>query len=345
MACSCNTQNKTISKSEVSEITSAWNFYDYLGSIRVRMSLGRNDYSVQPGLYKIGIPNEHSAVLVSANYKLSFDILRRNLNGLDSWILVLDTKGINVWCAAGKGTFGTEELISKINQTELGKYVTHRKLIVPQLGAPGIAAHSITKATGFKVKYGPVRAADIKAFISSGLKASESMRTVNFRFKDRLLLTPVEIVNSVKYLLMVLLLFIFFSGIRISGASLGFSFHETILPVIAISTAYVAGTFLTPIFLPWLPSRYFAAKGLAMAGIVFIGLSLVNILSEDAVSFIGWFLLSLAISSFLAMNFTGASTFTSLSGVKKEMKLFIPIQMSLSVVGLGLLIISKFFLA
>jgi CO dehydrogenase/acetyl-CoA synthase gamma subunit (corrinoid Fe-S protein) len=71
--------------------------------------------------------------------------------------LILDTKGINVWCAAGKGTFGTDELVSRISKTGLSKIILHRKLVLPQLGAPGVSAHEVTKQTGFSVVYGPVR--------------------------------------------------------------------------------------------------------------------------------------------------------------------------------------------
>ena len=85
----------------------------------------------------MGSPSPDSPVLVSANYKLSFDVLRRSLAGIDAWILVLDTKGINVWCAAGKGTFGTEELLRRIAAVRLGEVVSHRRLVLPQLGAPG----------------------------------------------------------------------------------------------------------------------------------------------------------------------------------------------------------------
>ena len=67
----------------------------------VRWSIGRNNYKIEPGIYALGSPDKNSEVLVTANYKLSFDTLRKNLTGLNVWILVLDTKGINVWCAAG----------------------------------------------------------------------------------------------------------------------------------------------------------------------------------------------------------------------------------------------------
>ena len=87
---------------------------DRLGALKVRLCIGRMDYGVGPGLYAVGNPSADSPVLVSANYKLSFDRLRRELGGLDLWIMVLDTRKINVWCAAGKGTFGTEEIVGRL---------------------------------------------------------------------------------------------------------------------------------------------------------------------------------------------------------------------------------------
>ena len=150
----------------VQTISSDWSLEDHLGQFRCRVSSYRNSYIVQPGLYAVGTPDNGSDVFVSANYKLSFDILRRSLKGINAWILVLDTKGINVWCAAGKRTFGTDELIRRISAVHLDKVVSHRRVIVPQLGAPGIAAHLVVKKTGFRVSYGPVDARDIPAYSS-----------------------------------------------------------------------------------------------------------------------------------------------------------------------------------
>ncbi|MCK5278650.1 MAG: hypothetical protein KAK04_08930 [Cyclobacteriaceae bacterium] len=342
MGCSCNVVNKVFTAPKVFTTNSVWNFNDYLGSSSVRMSINRNNYSIEPGLYKLGNPDDSSDILVSANYKLSFDTLRKNLSGLNIWILVLDTKGVNVWCAAGKGTFGTAELIDKVNQTDLHKVVKHRRLILPQLGAPGIAAHQVTDSTGFKVKYGPVRAKDIKSYISSGYKADEQMRTVNFNFMDRLLLTPVEIANSLKYLFIALLIFSIISGLSINEKSLVFSVGNIIFTTVILINAYLAGAFFTPIFLPWIPSRYFAAKGLIVGAITFLPLFLFQLLSGNQLVLLGWLLVSMAISSFLSMNFTGASTYTSLSGVKKEMKLFVPIQLGFAGLGMTLVVASKF---
>ena len=328
----------------IPEISPAWSLRDYAGTIMVRSALGRNKYTVNPGLYRIGNPGTKSEVFVSANYKLSFDILRKNLKALDAWILVLDTKGINVWCAAGKGTFGTRELIRQIRDHQLDKLLQSKRLIVPQLGAPGICAHEVKEETGFKIIFGPVRASDIHSFLNSRLKATEDMRTVKFGFRDRLILTPVEISNSLVYLILITIFFFLLSGISRTG----YSFQDTIsdgrIWITFIIAAFLSGAFLTPILLPWIPSRYFAMKGMITAVVIYIGLTVTRIIDFHLFSFIGWLLISLGIASFLAMNFTGASTYTSMSGVKKEMKIFVPIQIFLSVSGFVLVIISKIWL-
>jgi len=128
------------------QVTSELVWPDRWGSIKARWGVGRMEYKIDPGLYALGMPDDKSLVFVSANYKMSFDLLRQALAGRSSWILVLDTQGINVWCAAGKGTFGTEELVRRIESSGLKKIVNHRKLILPQLGAPGVAAHKVKKS-------------------------------------------------------------------------------------------------------------------------------------------------------------------------------------------------------
>src|SRR5665647_1806708 len=168
----------SIRKIQIMQTSTELTVSDILGTWKARWGINRMNYKVEPGLYSIGKPDSNSPVLVTANYKMSFDMLRNELNGIDAWILVLDTKGINVWCAAGKGTFGTRELQDRISIVQLEKVVSHRTLILPQLAAPGISAHEILKDSGFKVVYGPVKAMDVKEFINSGMKATSEMRTV-----------------------------------------------------------------------------------------------------------------------------------------------------------------------
>ena len=323
------------------EIDSSWTRADFWGAARVRSSIGRNRYQVNPGLYKIGKPAADSEVLVTSNYKLSFDILRRALKGMDAWILVLQTFGINVWCAAGKGTFGTEELIRQIDDSGLGNYVSHKRIIVPQLGAPGVAAHRVRESTGFSVKFGPVRAEDIQDYISAGYSKDDLARTVKFNFKDRIILTPVELVNSLKYLILAMIFFGLLSGIQSSGYSFPLILKEAPLAWTALLTAYFTGAVFTPALLPWIPLRSFGGKGLISGLFTCILLLMLAWEGLSVMTMLTWLLISGAISSFLAMNFTGASTYTSLSGVRKEMKFFVPLQIVFSLAGLVLFLISK----
>jgi hypothetical protein len=322
--------------------TSHWTWADRLGAWKMRWDMGRMSYAVVPGLYALGNPSPDSHVFVSANYKLSFDHLRGALPGIDAWILVLDTKGINVWCAAGKGTFGTDELIAQIKNAGLEKIVRHRQVIVPQLGAPGVAAHLVTQATGFKVIYGPVRAMDIPSFLQNGLQATLEMRRVHFKLKDRLSVIGVDIAQGISYLLIAMAMFFLISGIGPNGYSSVRAIHDGSLAAGLAFMAFLSGTILTAIFLPFIPWRAFSGKGL-LTGVVAMGVVWVFAHARlSPLDTAAWFIIAGAVSSFLAMNFTGASTYTSLSGVVKEMKAAVPLQMAGLAIGFVLWIIGRF---
>jgi hypothetical protein len=305
---------------------------DILGAWKVRWGIGRMSYTVKPRLYAVNAPNADSPVLVTANYKLSFDMLRRELNGLDAWILVLDTKGVNVWCAAGKGTFGTEELVRRIQAVKLSGVIHHKTLILPQLGATGVAAAEVLKRSGFRVFYGPVRAADITKFLNLNRKATPEMRTVEFPLVDRLVLTPVELVGAIKPLL-------FFFGALFILNALGLG-NFGLPELIAFSGAVVLGTVLTPVLLPWIPGKAFSFKG-ALLGLLWA--VAVNVCSGwpphyGLIEAAALMLLLPSISAYLAMNFTGCSTYTSPTGVTKEMRLALPMMLLTSSAGVLLLI-------
>lgn len=320
------------------------NFKDRLGVLRVQLNIGRMRYAIEPGLYAVGKPKVDSPVLVSANFKMSFDYLRKELQDIDAWILVLDTKGINVWCAAGKGTFGTDELIRQIREAQIDRIVNHRQLIVPQLGAPGVAAHLVKEATGFKVIYGPIRAADIPAFLEAGNKATEEMRTVRFNMNSRLALVPVDLVQGFKYVFIAMVVMFLLSGLNVKGYSIDLMLSTGSGAVIAILLAFLSGVVLTPLFLPYLPGSAFAFKGFSVTIPTFVLVYFISNTFQNLhiLEGIAWFLLMASISSFFAMNFTGASTYTSLSGVKKEMRFAVPLQIIGFVLGLILWIISRF---
>ena len=290
---------------------------DWLGAVGVRLGFRRNKYSVSPGLYKIGEPEPASPVLVTANYKLTFDMVRRHLGGQNLWLLVLNTRGVNVWCAAGKGTFGTQELLDKIDETGLREIISHRTLILPQLGAPGVSAHDVARISGFKIVYGPVRAEDIPEFLAKGIVNPE-MRRVKFDLKDRLLVTPLELVQGSKLLLPVFSIFLVWNLVLGKGIE---SLSSGLLQTIPYVIAWLCAGLGVPLLLPWLPFRSFALKG-ALAGIVPTAIVLLWPeafgFSGNLISGLGNSLVLLGLSAFLALNFTGATTFTSYSGVKLE---------------------------
>lgn len=324
----------------VPQVRTKLDLRDRMGAILARWSIGRMAFSVPPGLYAVGAPGAGSPVLVSANYKLSFDRLRRALSGRDAWILVLDTHGINVWCAAGKGTFGTDEIVRRVQTTTLERVARSRTLVVPQLGAPGVSAHLVLKRCGFRVVFGPVRAEDLPAFLDAGMTAEIEMRRVRFNLRDRVVLIPAELVAGAKYALLLAAVILLLSGLGLDGYSLA-RVRATGLPGASlILGSFVCAAVFGPTLLPWLPGRAFAIKGAVLGLVQSVAWVVLGCPGMgDSVSWLdaaAWILIVTALNSFVLMNFTGASTYTSLSGVLREMRFAVPAQIGGAVIGFGL---------
>lgn len=298
---------------------------DHLVHVLARLGVKRNDWRLRPGLYRLGNAGPGSQVFVSANYKLSFDALREALAGIDAYILVLDTYGINVWCAAGKGNFSTDELVSRIEKTGLAEVVEHRRLIVPQLSATAVSAREVRERSGFKVTFGPVRAEDLGEFLKTGV-ATDEMRTVNFDLKDRAVLIPVEAKG-------VLPIAAGAAAIaHIAGDSIGAA---------GIMAASAAGLGAFPALLPYLPTEEFSIKGFTLGGIVGLGAAVAALTRQDGASIpvrllrAASFLLVLpALTAFIGLNFTGCTTYTSPSGVRREIDTYVPVMAGMAGTGL-----------
>jgi hypothetical protein len=294
-----------------------------------RWGYNRGGHRVEPGLYRLGSPGPDAPVFASANYTLSFDALRSALAGIDAFILVLDTKGINVWCAAGKGTFGTGELVSRIGITGLATVVSHRKIIVPQLGAPGVSWPEVLRRSGFMVEYGPVRASDLPKYLGTHT-ATPAMRRVEFPLRDRLVLIPVELVHVALPAIIAAVALWFLAG---SVAAL------------AAIAAVLAGAVLFPVLLPFIPTRDFSAKGLLLGVIVAVPFAAAF---AAAPALPAWaaiagalppLLIMPAVTAYLALNFTGSTTFTSRTGVRKEIFRYVPVMAIMTGAGIFLCIL------
>lgn len=336
----CGLHNTTVG--QVYRVATCRDRCDIKDNLKVRWSMFRMNYAIPPGLYAVGNPDEKSAVLVSANYKLSFDCLRRELTGFNLWILVLDTKGINVWCAAGKGSFGTAELARMVEATSLRELVSHRTLILPQLAAPGVAAHEVYRTCDFKVKYGPVRAAELPAYLRDGCKAEPEMRHPRFAMQDRLILTPIELTATLKPVLGLTMFFFLLNLISQLIRGNGISWIalplETAADLIPYLIAFLIGTVCLPLMLPYIPGRAFSWKG-CLLGLLWVAIYTTVALSPaDWLKISALFLTIPAITAFLGMNFTGSSTYTSLSGVVKEMGIALPLIIVSAALGLAALV-------
>lgn len=317
---------------------------DHLGTIGARIGIRRDKYTLTPGLYCVGMPTADAPVLVTANYKLSFDALRQELGGMDAWILVVDTRGINVWCAAGKGTFSTAEIAYQVQRARLAEVVRHGELILPQYSAPGVAALKLQAACGFRGIFGPIRASDIRDFVANEKKADETMRSATFTLKERAVLIPLEIFLLLKPLIFTLVGLMLVSGFGPQLYSPARAWQRGGTIFLVTIAAVFTGAILVPLLLPWIPSRQFWSKG-ALLGIsvgIFTALSVLPSAGWTAV--IGMALWAMAVSSYLAMNFTGSTPYTSLSGVEMEMRKGLAIQIVFALSGLVCWLAGPFFL-
>jgi len=325
------------------KVSSEWSRADYWGMIKSRVGAFRMNYSVMPGLYAVGNPTQDMDVFVTANYKLSFDTLRQALKGLNAWILILDTQSINVWCAAGKGTFSTDELVKRISEARLDAVVTHRRIILPQLGGVGVNASAVQKKTGFRVFFGPVDAQDILACVRAGYKKTKEMSTIKFSMRDRLVLTPMEINPALKKFLWLAAGILLCFGLQPSGILFQQAWFNGLPFVLLGLIAVFAGALVTPGLLPYIPFRSFALKGW-IVGILVIILT-VQIFGigdkHHPIAMAVTYVFSPALSSYLALQFTGATTFAGMSGVKKELKIGIPIYIGIAGVSLVLVTVFK----
>ncbi len=296
---------------------------DRFDHILARWGVNRSGHRKEPGLYTLGTPTPDSPVIVTANYTLSVDAVRAALAGIDCYLLVLDTKGINVWCAAGKGTFGTAELVRRIGRTGLGEIVHHRTLILPQLGAPGVSAHEVRRQSGFRVEYGPVRAKDLPDYLRTR-RCTPEMRRVRFPLKDRAVLIPVELVHMMLYTVAAAVLLWILAGP---------------LAALAAVAAVLAGTVIFPLAMPFLPAKDYTVKGFLLGAVIALPFAWAAATLSPGPSFVGWVaaiggMLSMsAVTAYLALNFTGATPFTSRTGVRTEIFRYVPAITALFAAG------------
>ena len=243
----------------------------------------------RPGLYRVGRPGPEAPVLVTGNFDLTVRRLVRAIRSLDAYVLVGDSRGINVWCAAGGGHFTADDVISAVKHSGLEELVVHRRLILPQLCANGVKGESIEESTGWRVSWGPTRAADIPAYLARECRKTDLMRSVDFPLVDRLEMTLVMWLFWASLLALILLV------VR----------RGLVIPALASSLALflVAGGLW-----PWLPGYQGSAKGLSLAAASVAATVLASMtwLHLPARSLFSWCVGLCALALFVGADFQGA---------------------------------------
>lgn len=159
---------------------------NYLIAYIVETLLRLIPISCKTGLIKIGNPDTNSPVILTCNYHLTVEKVKRALDGIDAYLLVANSRGVNVWCSATGGLFTNHDVISVLKTSGIEEIVDHRNVILPQLAATGIEGDIVQKKTGWKVTWGPVYAKEIPLFIKNNFDKTAEMRKVEFSLVQRI---------------------------------------------------------------------------------------------------------------------------------------------------------------
>ncbi len=143
------------------------------------------------------------------------------------------------------------------------------------------------------------------------------MRQVRFGLRERLALAPVEVVGAIFYLAPMAVIAYFAGGW---------------MSVFMAVASVFAGTLAFPILLPWLPAKTFSVKGFFLGGIVLLPFLLAVFFGRPGDwtfkmgSALANVLIFVPVTAFLALGFTGSTTFTSKSAVKREIYKYFPVM-------------------
>jgi ferredoxin len=143
-------------------------------------------WACQTGLVEIGAPGRDSPVLLTCNYRLTVARVRWALRGKNAYLLVANSRGVNVWCAATGGLLTNHDVLSVLKTSGIEERVDHRRVILPQLAATGVEAGAVARKAGWQVLWGPVYARDLPPFVEGDLAKSREMRKVGFAWTQRL---------------------------------------------------------------------------------------------------------------------------------------------------------------
>jgi len=252
--------------------------------------------AVRSGLYRIGSPTPDSPLLLTCNFYMTFKQVVKALQGRHCWLLVEDTEGWNVWCAADARIFSAEKAAALMRAYDVNNLCNHKTIVVPRLGGtiarrlseltalrPGLRrAQSSRSGQGWRVIKGPIEARDLPAFIEGGLVTTRPMRSLRRYYS-----LPQRVrVGTLTALIAILCALPFLFILR--------EFLPFFLAFGLISS------FVLGIFHYWIPGRTGVVKELLLAALAFIGLLGWTVAQSQPLTLrLGWVILALLIYSFV----------------------------------------------
>ncbi|MFX0085496.1 MAG: corrinoid protein-associated methyltransferase CpaM [Candidatus Hodarchaeota archaeon] len=271
---------------------------------------------IEAGLYIYGNPSAQSPVLITANYQRTVRLVSNALQNQNAYLLVADTMGENIWCAARGDKFGLREVVEVIKATRIEELVQHRKLILPQLAAGGINHQQIKKAIGWTVRFGPIYAKDIPSYLETGRK-TEKQRTVSFDLKER-----IEMALQQSYFLSKFFFFwVFLFGIV--GATILPNLSLFRIAILLLPVVWLAYIFFAMIF-PLFPTSSFLRRGICYGSLLtFIFISVGIVLSSSLIVIGQWALIGFIVGTFLGMDYSGATPISHPSEIDQEYPIMI----------------------
>ncbi len=236
--------------------------------------------AVRSGLYRIGSPTRDSPLLLTCNFYMTFKQVVKALQGRHGWLLVQDTEGWNVWCAADAGIFSAEKAAALMRAYDVDSLLDHKTIVVPRLG--GRIARRLSQLTGWKVVKGPIAARDLPAFIEGGLVTTQPMRSLRryyglpHRLRVGMLTALVAAFCALPFL---------------------FVLREFLPFFLAFG---LASSFVLGIFHYWIPGRTGVVKELLLGALAFLCLLAWTVAQGQSLTLrLGWVVLALFIYSFV----------------------------------------------
>lgn len=323
--CSCNIEKKDKPEKLV------FSKIDYFKALFEWLNGFKKIFEINPGLYYTGQKYDlFFPVLVTCNYHLTVFLLWRIVRNRNLRILVIDTKGINVWCSSGKGQFNASEILKQLKRYPATALFGIRKLeiILPKLSLSGVKLSKL-RNNYIIPRIGPIYMKDIPEYLDKKPLKDRVEDRYKFSLKDRLFTLPSSCIQFMKYSLMFSLGLFILNYFKKTGI-----YWQTLIISFVIAVFYI-------IFFPVLPTKKFTLKGLFLALFLIVVAFLYNFQFHafDRGAFSFYLLYTIGISIWFGLYYTGNSGVSNYSLVKKEITTFLPIAFVVMVVSIGVILL------